>query len=167
MIVLRIKPVIPGGWQPLLFFVIGLFGYGAQVSLAVGLQKETASRGMLAMYVQIVFASILERIFFHVTPSLLSLIATALILGCAIYVALSKRPEPTPPKIALPDPESNDVDASELEHLRLQSLDFDRSGSGTDDGRTVYSGGTGSPESKLGKSTSEIDLQAIPQKLHG
>lgn len=61
---------------------------------------------MLAMYVQvkssvndlslfvadctskIIFAAILERIFFHVYPSFLSLLGTSVILSCAIYVAV-------------------------------------------------------------------------------
>ena len=38
--------------------------------------------------VKIIFAAILERIFFHVYPSPLSLLGTIVILSCAIYVAV-------------------------------------------------------------------------------
>lgn len=37
---------------------------------------------------QIIFATILERIFFHVYPSYLSIFGTLIILVCAIFVAV-------------------------------------------------------------------------------
>ncbi|KAH8113038.1 hypothetical protein DFH11DRAFT_357479 [Phellopilus nigrolimitatus] len=57
----------------------------------MGLQREAAGRGTLAIYIQIIFASILEQIFFHTTPSVLSVAGTIIILGSAIYVALTKQ----------------------------------------------------------------------------
>jgi len=108
MVIFRIPIVIPTQWKWVaLFFVIGFFGYGAQVTLVWGLQRETASRGMLAMYVQIIFAAILERIFFHVYPSLLSLLGTSVILTCAIYVALSKKAPQQPSRVRLGDIEDS------------------------------------------------------------
>ena len=93
--------------------LIGLFGLGAQITLTVGLQRETASRGSLANYVQvriffnvtvsslynpftqlsllrvkILYAIVLQRIFFHVYPSFLSLVGAGLILGCVVYIAV-------------------------------------------------------------------------------
>ncbi|KAJ2913269.1 hypothetical protein MD484_g7141, partial [Candolleomyces efflorescens] len=62
----------------------------------MGLQRETASRGSMAIYTQIVFASILERIFFNAVPSVLSIIGTCLIISSAIYTALSKKQEAKP-----------------------------------------------------------------------
>lgn len=65
------KVVVPNHWQEgMLLLIIGLFGYAAQVragevnmlrmlrlcsqiTLVMGLQRETASRGMLAMYIQV------------------------------------------------------------------------------------------------------------------
>lgn len=38
---------------------------------------------------QIVFATILERVFFHVVPSVLSVVGTLTIITCALYVAVS------------------------------------------------------------------------------
>lgn len=71
----------------------------------MGLARETASRGSMGIYtqvgpscfpptdllrsfVQIVFATILERMFFHAIPSALSVIGTLMIISCALYVAV-------------------------------------------------------------------------------
>ncbi|KAJ3562036.1 hypothetical protein NP233_g9827 [Leucocoprinus birnbaumii] len=70
--------------------MIGIFGFFAQILLTMGLARETASRGALGMYSQVVFAGILERIFFHTIPSGLSLAGTLLIVSCALFIALTK-----------------------------------------------------------------------------
>jgi len=75
-------------WLSLLA-VVGIFGFLAQVKgfevdhfvtlrandiqilLTMGLQRETASRGTLALYSRIIFATLLERILFHTLPSYL------------------------------------------------------------------------------------------------
>ena len=114
MIVFRIPFVIPMQLKfAALLGLIGLFGLGAQITLTVGLQRETASRGSLANYVQvriffnvtvsslynpftqlsllrvkILYAIVLQRIFFHVYPSFLSLVGAGLILGCVVYIAV-------------------------------------------------------------------------------
>ncbi|KAI0631699.1 DUF6-domain-containing protein [Trametes polyzona] len=91
MIVMQTPVVIPMRWEWLLMLLlIGLFGFVAQVLLTMGLQRETAGRGTMAVYIQIIFATIFERVFFHSSPSLLSLIGTVIILTSAIYVALIK-----------------------------------------------------------------------------
>lgn len=59
----------------------------------MGLQRETAGRGTTAIYTQIVFATIIERIFFEYTPNTWSAIGIAVIMSAAIYVAMSKRQE--------------------------------------------------------------------------
>lgn len=91
MIILRVPIIMP---QNFLFAVlmlgIGVFGFLTQVFLTMGLQRETASRGSLGLYVQILFAAIAERWIFHTTPSYLSLLGTIIIMACAIYVALNK-----------------------------------------------------------------------------
>ncbi|OJT07239.1 hypothetical protein TRAPUB_1916 [Trametes pubescens] len=61
-----------------------------KVLLTMGLQRETAGRGTMAVYVQIIFATIFERVIFHTSPSLLSLFGTLIILTSAVYVALIK-----------------------------------------------------------------------------
>ncbi|KAF8883040.1 hypothetical protein BD779DRAFT_899754 [Infundibulicybe gibba] len=75
--------------------LIGFFGFIAQVLLAMGLQRETASRGTLALYTQIIYTVILEWIFFKSTPSMLSICGTLIIITSALYVILTKRKIPT------------------------------------------------------------------------
>lgn len=55
----------------------------------MGLQRETVSRGVTGMYAQVVFVVVLERLFFGVTPSLLSVLGAAIIMSSAFYVVVS------------------------------------------------------------------------------
>lgn len=95
MAILRQPVMIPtrAAWLGLLA-VIGILGFGSQILLTMGFQRETAGRASMALYTQIIFASILERIFFHTTPTLLSLLGTAIIISAALYVALTKKKNP-------------------------------------------------------------------------
>ncbi|KAF8603019.1 drug/metabolite transporter superfamily [Ceratobasidium sp. AG-I] len=70
--------------------LVGLFGFFAQLFLTVGLQRETASRGTLALYLQIVFTIVFEYIAFRTIPSMSSVLGAVLIIASAIYVALNK-----------------------------------------------------------------------------
>ncbi|PPQ67786.1 hypothetical protein CVT25_009090 [Psilocybe cyanescens] len=89
MIVTKTELVIPTriDWLALLL-MIGTFGFTAQIFLTMGLQRETAGRGTLALYTQIIFASFLEFLFFHTTPSRLSIVGIFMIVGSAIYIAV-------------------------------------------------------------------------------
>ncbi|KZP15981.1 hypothetical protein FIBSPDRAFT_934865 [Athelia psychrophila] len=89
--------IIPHRWDfVLMLFAMGVFGFIAQTLLTMGLQRETAGRGTLAVYIQIVFVSILERIFFHFMPSALSIVGNLIILSSALYVTLTKSSAATP-----------------------------------------------------------------------
>ncbi|EJD38138.1 DUF6-domain-containing protein [Auricularia subglabra TFB-10046 SS5] len=91
MIIFHQHLVLPS--QPrwlLLLLVIGFCGFTAQLMLVLGLQRETASRGAIGLYAQIIFAVVLERIFFDVTPSAMSIAGGVIIVGAALYVALTK-----------------------------------------------------------------------------
>jgi len=94
MLITRTPFIIPTRllWLGLLA-VIGFCGFIAQVLLTMGLQRETAGRGTMAVYTQIVFATILERIFFHTSPPPLSVVGTVIIISSALYVALTKKKE--------------------------------------------------------------------------
>lgn len=70
--------------------IVGFSGFCAQLLLTLGLQLETASRGSMALYTQIVFALAFERIVFGVSPSGLSVVGICVIMLSAIYVALNK-----------------------------------------------------------------------------
>jgi len=91
MIATKTPVVIPTriDWLALLL-LIGIFGFVAQILLTLALQRETAGRSSMAIYTQIVFAIILEKIVFNAVPSGLSIFGTLLILLSAIYVALTK-----------------------------------------------------------------------------
>lgn len=101
------EPIVyPTQWQwGILLLLIGVFGFTAQMCLTMGLQRETAARGAIGVYVQVIFANVLEVIFFKIVPSLLSLFGTGIIVACAIYVVLSKQKQQRP-KVALESGES-------------------------------------------------------------
>ncbi|TFK38438.1 hypothetical protein BDQ12DRAFT_683666 [Crucibulum laeve] len=73
-----------------LLLLIGCLGFCGQVFMTLGFQRETAGRASMALYSQVIFANILERIFFHTVPSPLSIIGTVMIIAAALYVALMK-----------------------------------------------------------------------------
>ncbi|KAK1225667.1 hypothetical protein PQX77_011381 [Marasmius sp. AFHP31] len=76
----------------LLLLEIGVLGFLAQVLLTTGLQHEQAGRATMAIYTQIVWASIFEKLWFPgVGTSLMSVVGTGVIIGSAVYVALSKK----------------------------------------------------------------------------
>ncbi|KAF9242857.1 hypothetical protein BU15DRAFT_72508 [Melanogaster broomeanus] len=87
MVALKIPVVYPTNWQwAAMLLVVGVFGLTSQTLLTMGLQRETAARGSMTMYIQVVFAVILERVFFGTVPSLFSIIGAAIIITSAIYV---------------------------------------------------------------------------------
>jgi drug/metabolite transporter (DMT)-like permease len=47
------------------------------------------SRAVIGVYVQVLFAVVLERLFFGVIPSVLSVLGAAIIISSAIYVVVS------------------------------------------------------------------------------
>ncbi|KAF8259028.1 integral membrane protein DUF6 [Lactarius quietus] len=100
MILFRLPLVIPTRtlWLVMLF-LIGIFGFLAQVLLTMGLQRETAGRGALAIYTSIVFAVVFEFAVFHTTPSTLSIIGALVIVSSAIYTTLTKQKTATKPAI--------------------------------------------------------------------
>lgn len=63
MLVFKIPVVVPNRIEWLfLFLMIGIFGFIAQILLTLGLQRETAGRGAMAIYVQ-VSPSLLSRMY--------------------------------------------------------------------------------------------------------
>jgi len=71
-------------------FFLGLTGFTMQFLLAAGLQYEKSSRATNMVYTQMLFALAFDKLVFGVTPGVLSIIGSTLILGSAIYVALRK-----------------------------------------------------------------------------
>ncbi|KAI8409004.1 hypothetical protein FOFC_11956 [Fusarium oxysporum] len=81
-----------------LLLSIGISGFLLQLLLTEGLQREKAGRATNLIYVQMVFALIIERIVWGTTPPLTSFIGSALIIGSAVWVSLQKKApaEPRP-----------------------------------------------------------------------
>ncbi|EPS96320.1 hypothetical protein FOMPIDRAFT_1130587 [Fomitopsis schrenkii] len=95
MLTLRTQIVMPTrlDWAGMLIG-IAICGFTYQMLLTMGLQRETAGRGTMAVYVQIVYATINDFVFFRTTPTLLSVIGTIVIMSSAMYVAVSKENGP-------------------------------------------------------------------------
>ncbi|KAG2072477.1 hypothetical protein BDR04DRAFT_404750, partial [Suillus decipiens] len=90
MVVFDIPVVYPTSWMwILLLLLVGVFGFVAQTLFTMGLQRETVSRGVTGMYAQVFFVVVLERLFFGVIPSLLSVLGAAIIMSSALYVVVS------------------------------------------------------------------------------
>jgi hypothetical protein len=68
---------------------VSVCGFALQLLLTMGLQRETASRGSLGTYTQIIFAEVSDRIIFQSKLSVLGLVGTGIILASALYVAVS------------------------------------------------------------------------------
>ncbi|KAJ6589033.1 hypothetical protein B0H19DRAFT_1102598 [Mycena capillaripes] len=137
MAILREPVVIPTrlAWLGLLA-VIGILGFCAQILLTMGFQRETAGRASLALYTQIIFASVLERVFFHTTPTFLSLLGTLIIMSSAIYVALTKKKNPDAGK---PEQINRPEDIS-LEEGLLQAKSRDVSDDRRESARSSFDG---------------------------
>ncbi|KAH0544693.1 hypothetical protein FGG08_001198 [Glutinoglossum americanum] len=69
--------------------MIGVVG-AAQVLLTAGLQYEKSSRATNMVYTQMLFALAFDKIVWGVSPSVISILGSSLILGSAIYVALRR-----------------------------------------------------------------------------
>ncbi|KAG0704051.1 hypothetical protein DFH29DRAFT_398203 [Suillus ampliporus] len=108
MYFMEIPIVYPHKWQwAAMLIFIGLSGFLAQTLTTIGYQRETAARGSMGQYVQLLFAGVLEYVFFGTVPSTLSLIGAAIIMTSAIYVIISKKSPPKEPEaISLGEPDS-------------------------------------------------------------
>ncbi|KAG2098078.1 hypothetical protein BD769DRAFT_1677694 [Suillus cothurnatus] len=97
MYFMKIPIVYPHKWQwAAMLIFIGLSGFFAQ-----------AARGSMGQYVQLLFAGVLEYVFFGTVPSTLSLIGATIIMISAIYVIVSKKDSPKAPEaINLREPDS-------------------------------------------------------------
>ncbi|KAH9008780.1 hypothetical protein EDB84DRAFT_1549747 [Lactarius hengduanensis] len=91
MILFKIPLVTPTLISWLAMLLIAVLGLIAQILLAMGLQRETAGRGTLAVYTSIIFAVMFEFTVFHTAPSALSITGALIIMSSSIYTTLSKR----------------------------------------------------------------------------
>ncbi|ORY81874.1 integral membrane protein DUF6 [Protomyces lactucae-debilis] len=98
LIVTRQAVVVPKGKGMLYLLLMGLAGFVAQFLLTMGLQREKAGRGSSALYLQLLFAVVWEKVIFDTTPDIWSGIGILLILASTLYVALS-----TQAKVVVPE----------------------------------------------------------------
>ncbi|KAI6040677.1 hypothetical protein EDC04DRAFT_1436093 [Pisolithus marmoratus] len=86
------EPVVyPTQWQwSVLLLLIGIFTFTQQMCLMMGLQRATAARRTLGVYVQVIFANVLDIFFFFQT----------------IPLCGSKQKQRQEPKVALESGES-------------------------------------------------------------
>ena len=74
----------------ILLLLIGIFGFSAQFLAALGLQREEAGRATAAVYLQILFATVLQVTILHVPLQPLSALGSLIILAAAVYVSILK-----------------------------------------------------------------------------
>ncbi|KAI9817670.1 MAG: hypothetical protein M1826_001516 [Phylliscum demangeonii] len=75
-------------WGYLVF--LGATGFIMQILLTAGLQHEKSSRATNMVYTQMLFALAFDKLVWGTTPSAVSLLGSALILGSALWVAVRK-----------------------------------------------------------------------------
>ena len=73
-------------WIYLVF--LGICGFIMQFMLTAGLAYEKGSRATNMVYTSMLFALAFDKIIWDVTPGLLSIVGSSLILGSALYVAM-------------------------------------------------------------------------------
>ncbi|KAI0004359.1 DUF6-domain-containing protein [Xylariaceae sp. FL0662B] len=101
--------ILPKGvLQWVLIVVIGIAGFLLQFLLTEGLQREKAGRATNVIYIQMVFALIIERVIWGTTPPVLSFLGSALIIGAAIWLSLQRnKPSDAQKKAPVIDEESS------------------------------------------------------------
>ncbi|KAL9045942.1 MAG: hypothetical protein Q9214_001105 [Letrouitia sp. 1 TL-2023] len=67
---------------------LGICGFLMQLMLTAGLTYEKSSRATNIVYTQMLFALGFDKIVFDVTPGVLSVVGSSLILGSALYIAV-------------------------------------------------------------------------------
>jgi drug/metabolite transporter (DMT)-like permease len=73
-----------------LIAVIGLTGFLLQFLLTEGLQREKGGRATNLVYMQLVFALIIERVIWGTTPPIESFFGAGLIISAALWISLQK-----------------------------------------------------------------------------
>ncbi|KAK9370642.1 hypothetical protein V1509DRAFT_616381 [Lipomyces kononenkoae] len=78
-------------WQWALLLAIGICGFCYQFLLTAGLQREKAGRAGNMLYLQMFLAFLFEKLVWNETPQWMEIAGSGIILGSAVWVALSKR----------------------------------------------------------------------------
>ncbi|EGN97441.1 hypothetical protein SERLA73DRAFT_184151 [Serpula lacrymans var. lacrymans S7.3] len=146
MIVGEVPVVYPTRWEwVVLLILIGLCGFFAQTLVTMGLQRETAARGAMGVYIQVIFAGVLERIVFHTVPTMLSMIGAGIIMTSAVFVVMTKKntPDNKSRGVVLEDVEGSALEEGLLngrhseshdEPMKLEDVDVNKASVGDSDG---------------------------------
>ncbi|KAK9451256.1 uncharacterized protein V1518DRAFT_408081 [Limtongia smithiae] len=78
-------------WQWFLLIFIGVCGFCFQFLLTAGLQREKAGRAGNMLYLQMFFAIFFEKMVWNKVPDANDIAGSTIILGSAIWVAISKQ----------------------------------------------------------------------------
>ena len=81
------------GKEWLLMLFLGTTGFTMQVLLTAAMAHEKSNRVLNMLYSQMFFGVALDKLVWGVTPDLLSLLGSSLILGSVMWVALKKEAE--------------------------------------------------------------------------
>ena len=101
-----VMPKGPTQWG--LIVIIGLTGFLLQFLLTEGLQREKAGRATNLLYLQLVFALIIEKSIWGTTPPIQSLFGALMIICAAVWVSLQNNgPIVEPRKAEAVDEESS------------------------------------------------------------
>lgn len=73
-----------------LLLAVGLAGFGTQFFLAAGLSREKSNRATAMIYTHVLFAAFFDRFIFGQVMGWVSVAGCALVVGSALWVALSK-----------------------------------------------------------------------------
>lgn len=80
--------------QTFLLLVVGLCGFATQLSLTAGLAREKSNRATAMIYTHVLFAAGFDRFFFGNIMGWVSVAGCGLIVGSALWVAVSKKEQP-------------------------------------------------------------------------
>ncbi|KIL58809.1 hypothetical protein M378DRAFT_85927 [Amanita muscaria Koide BX008] len=90
MVVMKTSIIVPSKWSVAgLLVLVGIFGMISQTLMTMGYQREAIGRASMGVYTGMIFALILGKVIFGTVPGMMSFAGTAMILGSALYIALT------------------------------------------------------------------------------
>ncbi|KAI1333469.1 DUF6-domain-containing protein [Xylariaceae sp. FL0016] len=97
-----------GALEWTLLVIIGVAGFLLQFLLTEGLQREKGGRATNMIYIQMVFALIIERVIWGTTPPFLSMFGSVMIIGASLWLSMQKsNTKEVQQNTMLPDEESS------------------------------------------------------------
>lgn len=110
-----VLPTAASTWG--LMFLMGVLGFIFQFLLTSGIQRTKAGKGASMAYTQVIWAILCDKWLFNRVPDVWSVLGGMLILGSAMWVAVSRSGEPTLRSISTTSLEAIELD-NDIEELR-------------------------------------------------